>query len=157
MAKTQTYSLRDGDSEIRVEAVDLADAREQADDWARGGSYDDDGTYTYVDVRIHRAARQMTTRSTTGRTEMKIREYDTHGTGPAAYSKGQVALEGDDRAIDLIVTRLERTHQLRATSVERRDGDAEVWDVCFVLGDRNPLRTHRNAATVVSAVVVTIW
>lgn len=91
---------------------------------------------------------------------MKIREYDTHGSGPASYSKGQIAIEGEGRAIDLIVARLEGTHQLRATSVEPRRNDtrgAEIWDVCFVLGDRNPLRTHRNAATVVSAVVVTIW
>jgi hypothetical protein len=88
---------------------------------------------------------------------MKIREYDTHGTGAAAYAKGQVAVEGEERAIDKIVARLERTHDLRVSSCERRPGDAEVWDVCFVLGDRNGLRTPRNAGTIVSAVVVTIW
>jgi hypothetical protein len=86
---------------------------------------------------------------------MKILEYDTHGTGAAAYAKGQVAVEGEERAIDKIVARLERTHDLRVSSCEQRSSGA--WDVCFVLGDSNGLWTPRNAATIASAVVITIW
>jgi len=50
------YTLSDSMSETAVECEDLAEAREEARDWARGGDWGDGTEYVYVDVAIRDAS-----------------------------------------------------------------------------------------------------
>ena len=51
------YTLADGGSEREIHALDLDDARRQAREWARGGSWGEDGAT--VEVAIHEGGRWL--------------------------------------------------------------------------------------------------